>query len=90
VPEVSRERAGVIFSGRNVHGYFDFCVAKAQNLSNYAEFIELLRDYWLQTKNCTACIYPCFVLFFLKEDVSFCDCTKDTEGSSGGLIGHAC
>jgi hypothetical protein len=23
-----------------------------------------------------------------KGDVSFCDCTKVTEGSSGGLIGH--
>jgi hypothetical protein len=29
-----------------------------------------------------------FILF--KEDVSFCDCTKGTEGSSGGLIGHTC
>jgi hypothetical protein len=27
-----------------------------------------------------------FILF--EEDVSFCDCTNDTEGSSGGLIGR--
>jgi hypothetical protein len=29
-----------------------------------------------------------FILF--TEDVSLCDSTKDTEGSSGGMIGHTC
>lgn len=29
-----------------------------------------------------------FILF--KGDISFCDRSKNTEGSSGGLIGHTC